>query len=139
MLYEELKKKGNFIAEVDLHNNGIYTGTDYIYEYLGNIFVSSRYANQLQYTGKNDTVEYTKESFIGNFYGMSIYEDAVEKVAGLLKEDLISLAEYAELQGVHQDTVRQKILRGNLKAKKIGRNWVIDKNEPYIDNRKKDK
>ena len=56
-----------------------------------------------------------------------------------MKEELISLAEYAELHGVHQDTVRQKILRGNLNAKKIGRNWVIDKNEPYVDNRKKDK
>lgn len=56
-----------------------------------------------------------------------------------MKEELISLAEYAELHGVKADTVRQKILRGNLKAKKIGRNWVIDKNEPYIDNRKKKK
>lgn len=50
-------------------------------------------------------------------------------------EDLISISEYAKIHGVKSDTVRQKILRGNLKAKKIGRNWVIDKNEPYIDNR----
>ncbi len=56
----------------------------------------------------------------------------------IIGSGLISLAEYAELHGVKADTVRQKILRGNLKAKKIGRNWVIDKNEPYIDNRKKE-
>lgn len=140
MNYEELKRKGNLLAEVDLHNNGIYTGTDYIYEYCGNIYVSSRYSNQLKYSGKNDTVEYTRESFIGNFYGMSIYEDAVDKVAGLLKNDLISLAEYAELHGVTPDTIRQRANRGVFKtARKIGRNWVIDRNEPYIDNRKKDK
>ena len=52
-------------------------------------------------------------------------------------ENLISLAEYAEIHGVKPDTVRQKILRGNLKAKKIGRNWVVDRNEPYKDNRRK--
>lgn len=139
MNYEELKGKGNLLTEVDLHNNGIYIGTDYIYEYDNLIYVSSRYSNQLEYSGKNDTIEYTKESFIGNFYGMPIYEDAIKKVvATIKKEELISLAEYAELQGIHQDTVRQKILRGNLKAFKIGRNWVIDKNEPYIDKRKKE-
>ena len=49
--------------------------------------------------------------------------------------DLISLAEYAEMHGVKQATIRQKVLRGKLEAHKIGRNWVIDKNTPYIDNR----
>lgn len=50
---------------------------------------------------------------------------------------LISLKEYAEKHGIHQDTVRQGILRGKYKtAQKIGRNWVIDSEEPYIDNRK---
>ena len=49
--------------------------------------------------------------------------------------ELISLAEYAEMQGVKLDTVRQKILRGYLKAEKIGRNWVIDRDTPYVDNR----
>lgn len=53
-------------------------------------------------------------------------------------ENLISLKEYAELYGVTPDTVRQKVLRGGFKsAQKIGRNWVIDKNEPYEDNRAK--
>lgn len=53
-------------------------------------------------------------------------------------ENLISLVEYAELHGVTSDTVRQRANRGVFKtARKIGRNWVIDKNEPYIDNRKK--
>ena len=50
---------------------------------------------------------------------------------------LISLAEYAKKHGITPDTVRQKILRGYLKAFKIGRNWVIDSEEPYVDNRKR--
>lgn len=53
------------------------------------------------------------------------------------KTNLISLSEYAKLHNVTADTVRQKILRGYLSATKIGRNWVIDKNEPYIDYRRK--
>lgn len=52
--------------------------------------------------------------------------------------ELISLAEYAKMHGVAPDTVRQKVLRGNLKATKIGRNWVVDKEEPYVDHRRKD-
>lgn len=49
---------------------------------------------------------------------------------------LISLAEYAQRHGRHQDTVRQKALRGGFRtAQKIGRNWVIDEDEPYIDDR----
>jgi len=52
-------------------------------------------------------------------------------------EELISLKKYAEMHNVDPATVRQKVLRGGFKtAKKLGRNWVIDKNEPYIDLRK---
>ena len=51
--------------------------------------------------------------------------------------ELISLVEYAKLHGVTQDTIRHKVHRGSLKAQKIGRNWVIDKDTPYIDNRVK--
>ena len=50
---------------------------------------------------------------------------------------LISLKEYAEKHGIHQDTVRQGILRGKYKtSQKIGRNWAIDSEEPHTDNRK---
>ncbi|WP_251855347.1 helix-turn-helix transcriptional regulator [Enterococcus italicus] len=53
-------------------------------------------------------------------------------------ENLISLKEYAELYGVTPDTVRQKVLRGGFKsAQKIGRNWVINADEPYDDKRAK--
>lgn len=53
--------------------------------------------------------------------------------------DLISLKEYAELHSVTADTVRKKFLCGGFKtAKKIGRNWTIDKAEPYVDLRKKE-
>ncbi len=53
-------------------------------------------------------------------------------------DNLISLTEYAKLHGREISSVRRKALRGGFKtARKIGRNWVIDKNEPYIDNREK--
>lgn len=52
---------------------------------------------------------------------------------------LISLAEYAAKHGVTPDTVRQKVLRGNLpQAVKIGRNWAIPEDTPYEDGRRKD-
>lgn len=55
-----------------------------------------------------------------------------------MADNLISLAEYAELHGKNPATVRQKVLRGGFKtARKIGRNWVINRDEPYIDNREK--
>lgn len=49
---------------------------------------------------------------------------------------LISLIEYAERHGKSRTTVQQKAKRGGFKtAQKIGRNWVIDEDEPYEDNR----
>ena len=49
----------------------------------------------------------------------------------------ISIAEYAQLHGRNPRTVQQKCIRGGFKtAKKIGRNWVIDSEEPYGDNRR---
>lgn len=51
-------------------------------------------------------------------------------------EELISLAEYAKLNNISPDTVRQRALRGVYQtARKIGRNWVIDKNEVHVDHR----
>ena len=53
-----------------------------------------------------------------------------------MDNELISLIEYAKLHGITGDTARQRAARGVFKtARKIGRNWVIEKNEPYIDNR----
>lgn len=53
-------------------------------------------------------------------------------------EKLISIAEYAEMHGRLPDTVRQKCQRGGFKtARKIGRDWFIDKDEPYSDLRRK--
>lgn len=46
---------------------------------------------------------------------------------------LISLAEYAQMHNKESSSVRQKALRGGFTtARKIGRNWVIDSDEPYI-------
>ena len=53
-----------------------------------------------------------------------------------MTEELISLTEYAQLNGIDPATVRQRALRGAYKtARKIGRNWVIDKNESHVDHR----
>lgn len=51
-------------------------------------------------------------------------------------EELVSLAEYAGRNGIDPATVRQRVNRGAYRtARKIGRNWVIDKNEPHVDHR----
>ena len=51
---------------------------------------------------------------------------------------LISLAEYAKKHGKAEVSVRQKAQRGGfMTAQKIGRNWVIDEDEPYTDKREK--
>lgn len=48
--------------------------------------------------------------------------------------ELISLAEYAKIHEKDPSTIRHKALRGGFKtARKIGRNWVIEKEEPYTD------
>ena len=49
---------------------------------------------------------------------------------------LIPLKEYAERLGKNPVTARQKALRGGFKtAKKMGRDWFIEEDEPYEDNR----
>jgi hypothetical protein len=49
---------------------------------------------------------------------------------------LISLSKYAAAHGKAAISVQQKARRGGFKtAKKIGRNWVIDSDEPYSDRR----
>ena len=49
---------------------------------------------------------------------------------------LISLREYAQMHGKAIITIRAKAERGMFAtARKIGHYWVIDSNEPYIDNR----
>lgn len=55
--------------------------------------------------------------------------------------ELISLGEWATKNGIHPDTARQRAIRDVFQtARKIGRNWVIDEDEPLIDHRyKKDK
>ncbi len=47
---------------------------------------------------------------------------------------MIPLKEYAEMHGKELSTVRQKAQRGGFKtARKIGRDWFIDKDEEYLD------
>lgn len=51
------------------------------------------------------------------------------------ESELISVKEYAAIHFVDPATVRQKILRGNLPAEKIGNSWGIRRNEPYVNHR----
>lgn len=49
---------------------------------------------------------------------------------------LIPLSEYASRHQKSHVSVRQKAARGGFQtAQKIGRDWVIDEDEPYSDNR----
>lgn len=49
---------------------------------------------------------------------------------------LISLAEYARQHGRDPATARQRALRGAFKTvQKIGRDWLIDSDEPWEDAR----
>ena len=51
---------------------------------------------------------------------------------------LISLVEYAERHGKCQESARKMAQRGGFQtAQKIGRNWVIDSEEPWPDRRVK--
>ena len=51
---------------------------------------------------------------------------------------LISLSEYAAKHGKDPATVRQKALRGVFRtARKMGRDWVIEEDEPYTDLRER--
>lgn len=49
---------------------------------------------------------------------------------------LIPIKEYAAMHGKSPVSVRQMAQRGSFKtAKKLGRNWLIDSEEPYPDHR----
>lgn len=51
-------------------------------------------------------------------------------------DNYVSSAEYAALHGLSHETVKKRCQRGSFKtARKIGRNWVIDKNESCNDKR----
>lgn len=51
---------------------------------------------------------------------------------------MIPLKDYALKHGRNPATFRQKAIRGGfLTAQKIGRDWMIDEDEPYIDRRVK--
>lgn len=57
-----------------------------------------------------------------------------------MEDKLISLTEYAKLNNIASATARQSAIRGRFKtARKIGNMWVIDKDEPLVDNRFKKK
>ena len=48
---------------------------------------------------------------------------------GLISPDLFSTTEVARLLGVSRVAIFKKIKSGEIKAKKVGRNYVIEKND----------
>ena len=53
-----------------------------------------------------------------------------------MPEELVSLAQYAELHGISKSAVKQKVASGGYKtARKVGATYVIDANEPHVDRR----
>ena len=43
---------------------------------------------------------------------------------------------HAKVNGIDPSTVRQRAIRGAYQtARKISRNWIIDKHEPHVDHR----
>ena len=85
------------------------------------------------------------ELVISKFYKMICYGMLVranEEALKLLTNDTDTVrlndiqVAYAKINSVNSSTVRQRALRGAYHtALKIGRNWVIDKNEPHVDHR----
>ncbi|NMA06589.1 MAG: hypothetical protein GX928_02585 [Ruminococcaceae bacterium] len=56
-----------------------------------------------------------------------------------MKGEMITLAEYIERNNLAKSPVYLKASQGHFKtAKKVGRIWLINENEPYIDYRFKD-
>lgn len=52
--------------------------------------------------------------------------------------DFVSVKEYAEIVGRAANSIRKSCERGRFKsARKIGRDWFIDRNEPFVDHRTK--
>ena len=65
-----------------------------------------------------------------------VIENLKERKRIMTEENLISLVEYAKTHGINSATARRRAQSGKYKtARLIGRNWVIDKNEPHIDYR----
>ncbi len=60
-----------------------------------------------------------------------IYAENIKESDEESSGNLITLKEYASLNGVNPDNVRQKILRGTLPGVKKGRDWFIDKSIAY--------
>ena len=54
------------------------------------------------------------------------------------QEELVDLQAYADLHGITRSTVKQRCQKGAYNtARKLGSQWVIDKNEPHVDHRTK--
>lgn len=118
-------------------------------EYIKIVLINGNTQKRYIYLGENgEKYIYNQnsfwklEDFVKNreiIYHIPTTEVAmVERGTEMNIADYISLTEYARLNGITPITARQRAERGAFKtAQKIGRNWVIDKNEPLVDHRKR--
>ena len=51
--------------------------------------------------------------------------------------EYLTLKDWAEREGISPATVRQRIARGSTQAIKLGRDWMIPKNEKLTDGRRR--
>ena len=51
--------------------------------------------------------------------------------------EYLTLKDWAEREGISPATVRQRIARGSTQAIKLGRDWMIPKDEKLTDGRRK--
>lgn len=57
----------------------------------------------------------------------------------MIDRNYVTLGEWAKAHDIDPATARQRAIRGAFQtAEKFGRQWVINKDEPLIDHRKKE-
>ena len=71
----------------------------------------------------NDIVEAEESAYYGKSYA----------------RHKMTVTDYAKKHNVDASTVRHKIKRGLIPAIKIGKMWLIDEDEPWVDNRYKNR
>ena len=76
---------------------------------------------------------FKKPDIYSDFISMSGYNKGSNQQKGSGYTALISIAEYAKRHGKSPTTIRRYPERFQT-IQKVGRNWIIDEDEPYPDN-----
>lgn len=87
MKFEELKKNGNLLSEDDFYTNGIYSGSEYVFEYNGLYYISTKHANTNHYSGISGTEEMTRKELLDYIDERACYEDLYNKLQNKTPQD----------------------------------------------------